>query len=147
MEQNTCAVKVCVIFKYLLTDFLINQQISILNICFFVQGSSYCRSIVEVGKIFIFKCFKLKMNRLLRYYTLTLMTNAKLCKCYIILLPLFTVVQAIFTMYLKAFSMAPITRLSCWIFFSVKKRGVVVQGELRSEDARVRARGMQGVLV
>lgn len=52
------------------------------------------------------------------------------------------------TISLKAFSMAPITRLSCWIFFSVKKRGGggVLHGDAgvpaapRNEAARVRAR-------
>lgn len=52
------------------------------------------------------------------------------------------------TISLKAFSMAPITRLSCRIFFSVKKRGGggVLQGDPgapaapRSDAARVSAR-------
>lgn len=54
--------------------------------------------------------------------------------------------HVILTMSLKAFSMAPITKLSCETFFSVKKRVGGVLGEPgapaapRSEAARVRAR-------
>lgn len=55
------------------------------------------------------------------------------------------------TMSLKAFSMAPITRLSCATFFSVKKRVGGVLGEPgapaapRREAALVRARWDVGV--
>lgn len=55
------------------------------------------------------------------------------------------------TMSLKAFSMAPIMRLSCETFFSVKKRVGGVLGEPgapaapRSEAALVRARWDVGV--
>lgn len=55
------------------------------------------------------------------------------------------------TMSLKAFSTAPITRLSCEIFFSVKKRAGGVLGEPgapaapRSEAALVSARWDVGV--
>lgn len=61
---------------------------------------------------------------------------------------LITTLHLCLTISLKAFSMAPITRLSCWTLFSVKKRGGggVLHGEpgvpaaLRNEAARVRAR-------
>lgn len=63
-------------------------------------------------------------------------------------LTLIRAVHLCLTISLKAFSMAPTTRLSCWIFFSVKKRGGggVLLGEPgvpvapRSEEARVSAR-------
>lgn len=59
--------------------------------------------------------------------------------------------QTFLTMSLKAFSIAPITRLSCETFFSVKKRVGGVLGEPGapaaplSDAALVRARWVVGV--